>query len=76
MWSFVFRKKNGFVCLDVRPSSDVETLNAREVDRGIYHADLPIKEIEEIWEERLPYLDFPFLNNTTRKIVLNISDLI
>lgn len=50
----------GYVQLDVRPSIDVEILEAKEVDRGVYHARLSISEIESIWEERLPYLDFPF----------------
>jgi hypothetical protein len=50
----------GYVQLDVRPSIDVEILEAKEVDRGVYHAQLPVSEIESMWEERMPYLDFPF----------------
>jgi hypothetical protein len=51
---------DGLVKLDVRPSIDVEILEANEVDRGVYHAQLPVSEIESMWEERMPYLDFPF----------------
>ena len=53
---------DGYVLLDVRPSNDVEILEAKQVDRGIYHARLPVSEIESICEERMPFLDFPFPN--------------
>ncbi|MCL9807754.1 hypothetical protein [Flavobacterium luminosum] len=50
----------GFVLLDVRPSIDVGILEAKQVDRDTYHARLPISEIESMWEERMPFLNFPF----------------
>lgn len=51
---------DGYVLLDVRPSNDVEVLEAKQVDRDVYHARLPISEIESMWEERMPFLDFPY----------------
>jgi len=51
---------DGFVLLDVRPSKDVEILEAKEVERGVYHSKLPVSEIESMWEERMSFLDFPF----------------
>jgi hypothetical protein len=63
---------NGFVLLDVRPSKDVEILEAKQVDRNVYHACLPISEIESMWEERIPFLDFPFPAGLSSIEVLDI----
>lgn len=63
---------DGFVLLDVRPSADVDILGAEEVDRGVFHAKLPITEIQEMWEERLPFLDFPFPKNVPNRVKLEI----
>jgi hypothetical protein len=51
---------DGYVLLDVRPSNDVEILEAKMVERDVYHARLPVSEIESMWEERIPFLDFPY----------------
>lgn len=51
---------DGFVLLDVRPSNDVEVLEAKQVDRDVYHAKLPVSEIESMWEERMPYQNYPY----------------
>ncbi len=51
---------DGFVLLDVRPSNDVEVLEAKQVDRGVYHAKLPVSEIESMWEERMPYQNYNY----------------
>ena len=66
----------GNILLDVRPSKDVEILGAKEVDRGVYHAEIPIIEVEKIWEERSQYLDFPFPENLEKNVELNIEDLL
>jgi hypothetical protein len=63
---------DGCVLLDVRPSIDVEILEAKEVDRGVYHARLPISEIESMWEERMSFLDFPFPENFPTRVELEI----
>jgi hypothetical protein len=63
---------DGAVLLDVRPSSDVNILEAKEVDRGVFHAKLPIAEIENMWEERMPYLDYPFPENMPTKVEIEI----
>lgn len=65
---------DGYVLLDVRPSKDVEILEAKQVDRDIYHARLPVSEIESIWEERMPFLDFPFPEGLEKEVELNIND--
>ena len=66
---------NGQVELNVRPSIDVNVLGAKEIDRGIYLAKLPIEEVEELWEERKPYLDFTFPVGYEKNLELDISDL-
>jgi hypothetical protein len=63
---------DGFVLLDVRPSMDVEKLGAKQVDRGVYHARLPISEIESMWEERMSFLDFPFPEDLSSREELDI----
>jgi hypothetical protein len=65
----------GQVELNVRPSNDVNILGAKEIDRGIYWAKLPIEEVELVWEERKPYLDFPFPEGYEKNLELDISDL-
>lgn len=67
--------ENGLIKLDVRPSKDVETLGAKEVDRGIYYAEVPVSEVERIWEERMPYLDFPFPEGLEKEKELDLKDL-
>jgi hypothetical protein len=68
-------KHNGKIVLDVRPSEDVTVLEAKQVDRGVYEAEVEITEIERIWEERKPYLDFPFPEGVSTEIELNLDDL-
>jgi hypothetical protein len=63
---------DGYVLLDVRPSNDVEILEAKMVDRDVYHARLPVSEIESMWEERMPFLDFPFPNDLPKREEIEI----
>jgi hypothetical protein len=67
---------NGEVELNVRPSNDVYVLGAKEIDKGVFWVKLPISEVEEVWEERIPYLEFKFPLELERKIDLKVSDLI
>ncbi|HLP12190.1 MAG TPA: hypothetical protein VK177_09690 [Flavobacteriales bacterium] len=68
-------KKGSKIKLNVKPSDDVITLNAVEIDRGVFEAEIPISEVEQIWEERNPYLNFQYPNNFDRIQSLNIDDL-
>ncbi|MFO0358661.1 MAG: hypothetical protein ACK50A_17025 [Sphingobacteriaceae bacterium] len=67
-------KCNGKVILNVKPSLDVDILNAKEIDRGVFEARVDISEIERIWEERKPYLDFPFPENFDKEIEISLDD--
>ncbi len=74
--SAIFESKHdGKVILNVRPSEDVNVLKAKEVDRGVYEAQIEFSEIEKVWEERKPYLDFPFPEGYERLIELTVDDL-
>jgi hypothetical protein len=65
---------DGYVLLDVRPSNDVEILEAKMVERDVYHARLPVSEIESMWEERMPYLDYPFPEGLPTKEEIEIPN--
>ena len=65
--------KNGLIILDVRPGEDVYILNAKEIDRGIFRAEIPVEEIEKAWEERRPYLDFQFPLNLKPEVKIDID---
>lgn len=67
--------KDDIVYLDVRPSEDVNILNAKEVDRGVFHAQVNKEEIKKMWEERLPVNNFPFPNDLEKIVILNLNDL-
>ncbi|MCY7363058.1 MAG: hypothetical protein LH629_13490 [Ignavibacteria bacterium] len=67
--------KDCIVYLDVRPSEDVDILNAKEVDRGVFHAQVDKDEVKKMWEERLPYNDFPFPDNLEKIVILDLNDL-
>jgi hypothetical protein len=69
------RFKDGKVILNVRPSEDVNVLQAKQVDRGVYHAEISIDQIQRIWEEREPYLDFPFPEGLDKEVDLIIDDI-
>ena len=67
--------EEGKMRLNVRPSADVDILGAVQVDRGIYNVELPLDEVERVWEERMPYLDFKFPEGLPTVAELDISDL-
>ena len=67
--------KEGKMLLNVRPSEDVDILGAVQVDRGIYNVELPLEEVERVWEERMPYLDFKYPKGLPTVADLDVSDL-
>ena len=67
--------EEGKMRLNVRPSADVDILGAVQVDRGIYNVELPLDEVERVWEERMPYLDFKFPEVLPTVTELDVSDL-
>lgn len=69
-------KKGQNLILNVRPSEDVETLGAEEVERGVFRIVVSKKDIQMVWEERLPYQDFPFPKEVEKKVELAIDDLL
>jgi hypothetical protein len=69
------RKKGDLITLGVRPSEDIDVLGAKEVDRGVWEVVVDRREIESVWEEREPYLDFPFPEDIDRVVPLNVEDL-
>jgi len=67
--------EEGKMCLNVCPSEDVDILGAVQVDRGIYNVELPLEEVERVWEERMPYLDFKYPEGLPTVAELDVSDL-
>ena len=67
--------KDGKMRLNVRPSEDVDILGAVQVDRGIYNVELSLDEVERVWEERMPYLDFKYPEGLPTVAELDVSDL-
>ncbi len=67
--------KEGKMILNVFPSDDIYILGAVEVDRGMYDVELPLEEVERVWEERMPYLDFKYPEGLPTVAELDISDL-
>lgn len=64
------------VKLGVRPSNDVEILEAKEVDRGVFESKLPKSEITRMWEERYQLGDFPFPENLETIKELDLKEIL
>ena len=65
-----------YVKLNVRPSNDVNILEAKEVERGVYMAKLPKIEITRMWEERYELGDFPFPENLERIQEIDLKEIL
>jgi hypothetical protein len=68
--------ENDLVILGVRPSIDVEILEAKEVERGVFESKLPKSEITRIWEERYQLGDFPFPDNLEKIKELDLKEIL
>jgi hypothetical protein len=66
--------KEGFL-LGVRPSKDVDILGAKEVDRGVYMAEVDKGLIEGIYEERFPQISYAFPSDLELKKEIPLSVL-
>jgi hypothetical protein len=64
------------VILGVRPSIDVEILEAKEVERGVFESKLPKSEITSMWEERVQLGDFPFPDNLEKIKELDLKEIL
>jgi hypothetical protein len=68
--------ENDLVILGVRPSIDVEILEAKEVERGVFESKLPKSEITRMWEERYQLGDFPFPDNLEKIKELDLKEIL
>ena len=68
-------QQEGKMILNVFPSEDINILGAVEVERGMYDVELPLEEVERVWEERMPYLDFKYPEGLPTVADLDVSDL-
>ena len=64
------------VKLNVRPSNDVNILEAKQVERGVFKAKLPKSEIKRMYEERYELGEFPFPDNLERIQEIDLNEIL